>query len=59
MPHEHEVPGLEAELWRDSKQRLDDALGPAAGIALATLIAMLIWTLLAWVLEHILLTAPG
>ena len=60
MPHEHEVPGIETEPWRDSKRRSDDALAPAAGISVAVLIATMMWAFLAWLLDEIsLLAAAG
>ena len=40
----------EVQPWRDSKQRVDDALAPAIGIAVAVLIATL-WALIAGIVQ--------
>jgi hypothetical protein len=47
----------EAERWRGSKKRVNDALAPAAGIAVAVLIAVLMWASIAWIMEQIVLVA--
>ena len=49
-----------AELWRDGKKRVDDALAPATGIALAVSIAVLLWALIVWIIERMtFVTATG
>ena len=49
-----------AEPWRVGKKRVEDALGPASGIAVAVLIAALLWSLIAWIIQQIsLLTVTG
>jgi hypothetical protein len=53
-------PRGKAEPWRDSKKRVNDAQAPAVGIAIAVLIAVLMWTFIAWIMEQIILvTATG
>jgi hypothetical protein len=47
-------PRDKAELWRDGKERIDDAMAPAAGIAIAVLSATLIWAFVAWIVERII-----
>ena len=54
------LPRGEGEPWRDGRQRVDDALAPATGIAVAMLVATLLWALIAWFAERIsVLTPPG
>jgi hypothetical protein len=57
------IPGSlrgEAERWRSGRKRVEDALAPAEGLAVAMLIATLLWALIAWIVERInLVTATG
>jgi hypothetical protein len=50
------IPGSlrgEAEPWRYCRKRVEHALAPAEGLAVAMLIATLLWVLIAWIVERI------